>query len=135
MDMRGPSVEARIGGMKIGWHPAQAGSWSRRPNRSRSRAFPGPCWRGYVSTATINSNTCTRAPGWSDGALGVVLFQELCGGPCRCAFCVATSWHQLPRSPFPFSPRPDRPSTSIPEFKVDREMALDLLMAANYLDM
>ncbi|KAK2077052.1 hypothetical protein QBZ16_005280 [Prototheca wickerhamii] len=27
------------------------------------------------------------------------------------------------------------PSTSIPEFKVDREMALDLLMAANYLDM
>lgn len=28
-----------------------------------------------------------------------------------------------------------RPSTAIPEFKVHRDMALDLLMAANYLDM
>ncbi|KAL6771758.1 hypothetical protein ACKKBG_A27710 [Auxenochlorella protothecoides x Auxenochlorella symbiontica] len=27
------------------------------------------------------------------------------------------------------------PSTAIPEFKVHRDMALDLLMAANYLDM
>ena len=45
------------------------------------------------------------------------------------------SWPRLPRSSVPFFPHLGRPSTSIPEFKVDREMALDLLMAANYLDM
>lgn len=132
--MRGPSVEARNGGRKLVWLPAQAGFWSRRPSRLPFRAFLGPCWRGYVSTATINSNTCTRTTGWSDGLLAVG-FSKCAMGHAGVLCMATTSWPRLPRSSVPFFPHPDRPSTSIPEFKVDREMALDLLMAANYLDM
>lgn len=90
--MRGPSVEARNGRRRLVWHPAQAGSWSRRPSRLPFRAFPGPCWRGYVSTATINSNTCTRTTGWSDGLL-VVGFSKCAMGH---AGVVLSAWPPLP---------------------------------------